>query len=261
MAAGRSSPRAPRHPRRPPKQKSFLQLHRLRCSFRLIIAAAVFAGLTWAYLALPGVDKCGRSSADPPPQWSAASEAAAFAAIPAALRHPATGKAQHPDQYTVVVNSYRRPDLLAASVRHYANCGQVDAVRVVWSEGGPAPPGHSIALPDTRSPEDRRTGANGLAAVAAPIVYDVQPNSSLNNRFRPLAGLRTEAVLSVDDDVLVPCDEVQVPYERCPKPDTALPHCRSQVVAKCETLLTLLSRLAAQLSSIWMHHLLDGACV
>jgi hypothetical protein len=44
----------------------------------------------------------------------------------------------------------------------------------------------------------------------APVVYDVQPNASLNNRFRPPPGLRTEAVLSIDDDILVPCDEVQV---------------------------------------------------
>jgi len=171
----------------------------------------VFAGLTWAYLGLPGAQVRCVPSSDPAPQWSAAGEAAAFAAIPHSLQYPATGTTQHPDQYTVVVNSYRRPDLLAASVRHYANCGQVDAVRVVWSEGEPAPSGHNIVLPDTRSMDDRHIGAHGLARVAAPIVYDVQPNASLNNRFRPLAGLRTEAVLSVDDDVLVPCNEVQVP--------------------------------------------------
>ena len=193
-------------------------MYRPRCSLRLIVVAAILAGLLWAYLASPGADRCGQSLAA---QWSAAGEAAAFAAIPAALRHPESHTVQHPDQYTVVVNSYRRPDLLAASVRHYANCGQVDAVRVVWSEGEPAPLGHSIAgLGHTRSARDRRIGANGLAAVAAPIVYDVQPDASLNNRFRQLAGLRTEAVLSVDDDILVPCDEVQVPKDTA---DTALP--------------------------------------
>ena len=231
MAAGRSSPRAVRHQRRPPKPRMLLQLHRLRCSCRLIVAAAVLAGLLWAYLALPAVDRCGPSP--DPPQSSAVGEAAAFAAIPASLRHPATGSAQHPDQYTVVVNSFRRPDLLTASARHYANCRQVDVVRGLWAEGEPTPGGDSLAnVGHTRSAEDRRIGPSGFARVAAPIVYDVQPNSSLNNRFRPLPGLRTEAVLSVDDDVLVPCEQVQVP-SREPEPDTALPHaCATHKIAR-----------------------------
>ena len=206
MAAGRHSPVAVRQLRRTRSRPK--SLHRRRWWRPLLVAAAMVVGFLWARSSLRDVDSCMPTAGVPP--WSAASEAAAFAAIPSSLRHPAAGTAQYQDQYTIVLNSYRRPELLAASLRHYRNCEQVDAIRVVWSEGEPTPPGYSIPLPQTRSREDRRVGPDGVATLAAPVVYDVQPDASLNNRFRPLAGLRTEAVLSIDDDVLVPCAEVQV---------------------------------------------------
>ncbi len=39
-----------------------------------------------------------------------------------------------PDSYTLLLNSFRRHDLLKASIAHYASCPGLDAIRVVWCE-------------------------------------------------------------------------------------------------------------------------------
>lgn len=36
---------------------------------------------------------------------------------------------------------------------------------------------------------------------------------SLNNRFKPLSGPHTDAILSVDDDMLIPCDDLNLAFE------------------------------------------------
>lgn len=92
------------------------------------------------------------------------------------------------DRYTIIINSFRRPALLKAALAHYCACPQADAIHVVWSEDLAGPP---TAL------EDASYYCNGETEV----VYDLQPTSSLNNRFAPLPGLRTQAILSMDDDI------------------------------------------------------------
>ncbi|GFR46368.1 hypothetical protein Agub_g7948, partial [Astrephomene gubernaculifera] len=98
---------------------------------------------------------------------------------------------EFPDRFTLVLNSFRRPQLLQRAVAHYAQCRSVDAVRVIWCEGG---------LPPTRAE------APQYYSDVKEVRYDIVSNSSLNNRFWPLEGLRTEAVLSLDDDILAPCE-------------------------------------------------------
>lgn len=100
-------------------------------------------------------------------------------------------QAEHPERFTLVLNSYQRPSLLVSAIRHYSSCRSIDAIRVIWCEEG---------LPPTRtqSPEYYSNHKE--------VRYDVMPSSSLNSRFQPIEGLRTEAVLSLDDDIIAPCD-------------------------------------------------------
>ncbi|KAG2500794.1 hypothetical protein HYH03_001556 [Edaphochlamys debaryana] len=98
---------------------------------------------------------------------------------------------EFPDRFTLVLNSYKRPTLLQRSLAHYAQCKSVDALRVIWCEEG---------LPPTRAQ------APGYYSDAKEVRYDIVSNASLNNRFWPLEGLRTEAVLSLDDDIIAPCE-------------------------------------------------------
>lgn len=90
----------------------------------------------------------------------------------------------------MVLNSFKRHNLLKEALEHYGACPQVDTIRVVWSE-------------DARGPPDRKEDAGFYAApgTRADVIYDIQHSPSLNNRFRPLPGLRTLAVLSIDDDI------------------------------------------------------------
>ena len=37
-------------------------------------------------------------------------------------------------QFTIIVNTFKRPDNLKAAIRHYQTCAGVAAIRVVWSE-------------------------------------------------------------------------------------------------------------------------------
>jgi hypothetical protein len=43
------------------------------------------------------------------------------------------------DRYTIVVNTFKRHDLLKQSLQHYRHCGRLDAIRVQWSEPDPPP--------------------------------------------------------------------------------------------------------------------------
>lgn len=43
--------------------------------------------------------------------------------------------------------------------------------------------------------------------------FDVHLEDSLNNRFKPLPDVRTDAIFSVDDDLLVPCETLEFAFE------------------------------------------------
>lgn len=43
------------------------------------------------------------------------------------------------DKFTVLINTFKRPDMMKAAVAHYAACPYVGEVYVTWSEEGPPP--------------------------------------------------------------------------------------------------------------------------
>uniref|UniRef100_J3MHF3 Glycosyl transferase 64 domain-containing protein n=1 Tax=Oryza brachyantha TaxID=4533 RepID=J3MHF3_ORYBR len=99
--------------------------------------------------------------------------------------------------YAVVINTWKRYDLLKRSVAHYSGCAGVDAVHVVWSE--------------PQEPTEELLGSilncsrRGQGGGAAEVRFVINNEDSLNNRFRPIEGLTADAVFSVDDDLIVPC--------------------------------------------------------
>ncbi len=101
--------------------------------------------------------------------------------------------------YTIRVNTFRRNDMLKGFVRHFSTCPNVQAIQVVWSDQYNKPP----PLADFDLPS---------AAQAAKVQFEEQPTDSLNNRFRNLSFVPTPAVLSLDDDLEIPCDVLDFAY-------------------------------------------------
>lgn len=127
--------------------------------------------------------------------------------------------------FAVVINTFRRPDMLQSSLDHWVNtCGRNDPrskiakVYVVWAEVDKVPP----------RPEDIVPHYGGQSSGSAPRVQFIRvPKDSLNSRFLPIEELGMmdhsngnangntaissspiEAVFMVDDDVRVDCSSM-----------------------------------------------------
>ncbi|KAK3131226.1 hypothetical protein QOZ80_6BG0503710 [Eleusine coracana subsp. coracana] len=100
--------------------------------------------------------------------------------------------------FAVVINTWKRHALLRRTVAHYAACAGVDGVHVVWSE--PREPSDSL----------RRSIANSTQR--GNVRFVINQGDTLNNRFRPINGLATDAVFSVDDDLIVACSTLRFAY-------------------------------------------------
>ncbi|GAB4826015.1 hypothetical protein Ancab_008883 [Ancistrocladus abbreviatus] len=100
--------------------------------------------------------------------------------------------------YTVLINTWKRNSLLKQSIVHYASCRGTDAIHVVWSENDP--PSEKL-----RAYLEKIVLSKSLKAHKANFRFDLNKEDNLNNRFKPIEKLRTDAIFSVDDDVIVPC--------------------------------------------------------
>jgi len=114
-------------------------------------------------------------------------------------------------KYTVRINTFRRNDLLKQVVGHYVTCPNIDNIQIIWSDLTNTPPVASfygipgLIIESTNSKvlvskDDKLNSKNPR------IQYEIHDVDSLNNRFRPKLPINTEAVLSVDDDLHLPCD-------------------------------------------------------
>lgn len=97
------------------------------------------------------------------------------------------------------VNTFRRNDMLKAFVEHFTTCPNVHAIQIVWSDQDNAPPPLSFFK---ISPHSR-----------VPVLFEKQPTDSLNNRFRAILPVETPAVLSVDDDLVISCKDLDFAHK------------------------------------------------
>ena len=95
-------------------------------------------------------------------------------------------------QVTMRVNSFRRLDLLEFFLDYYKTCAAVKQIQVVWSDQRDKPPVDWLSKYPTGK-----------------VLFEVHDKDSLNNRFVPLQEIPTEAVLSIDDDLIVPCNLIE----------------------------------------------------
>lgn len=129
------------------------------------------------------------------------------------------------EKFTIRVNTFRRNDLLTAFLAHYTTCSkvgqprsiesyfteyvcsnfvslmpsfhpfvtipQVELIQVVWSDQKNSPPSDLTH----RYPSNK-------------VMYERHSTDRLSNRFKPLQPLTTRGVLSIDDDLLISCQQL-----------------------------------------------------
>lgn len=124
-----------------------------------------------------------------------------------------------------------RLPLLYKFVRHYSQCASVSEVLIVWNSGEVCVPlGVLDACELARCAiycsndaslkiEEARPTPVGCPAQAptaqsfhsrVPVRIRVEAHNSLNNRFAPDARIHTRAVLSLDDDIFMPCSDIGI---------------------------------------------------
>ena len=107
--------------------------------------------------------------------------------------------------YTLLINTWKRNDLLKKSISHYASCRRLDSIHIVWSE--PDPPSKSLAHYFRHIMQKNSKDGREIE-----LKYDINKEDSLNNRFKEIKDLRTDAVFSIDDDVIFPCSTVELAF-------------------------------------------------
>ncbi|MCL7052085.1 hypothetical protein MKW94_019986 [Papaver nudicaule] len=114
-------------------------------------------------------------------------------------------KRQRHHRYTLVVNTWKRNDLLKQSISHYASCTGLDSIHIVWGE----PNWPSDLLLDFLQ---HTVQSKARVGKKIELKFDINKETSLNNRFKEIKDLKTDAIFSIDDDVVFPCTSVELAF-------------------------------------------------
>ncbi|XP_042472770.1 glucosamine inositolphosphorylceramide transferase 1 [Zingiber officinale] len=96
----------------------------------------------------------------------------------------------HYSQFTLITMTYdARLWNLKMYIKHYSRCTSVGEILVVWNKGQPP----NVSEFDS----------------AVPVKIRVEKINSLNNRFNIDPSIKTRAVLELDDDIMMTCDDVE----------------------------------------------------
>jgi len=103
-------------------------------------------------------------------------------------------------ELTVMINTFKRPpQVVDDAIEFYAECEVVRYIYVVWSEESEPPQRLTAKYKQWKVPS---------------VGFQRQVSTSLNNRFRPLSDVpHSEGVFAVDDDMRVPCDDLDTAYD------------------------------------------------
>jgi len=88
--------------------------------------------------------------------------------------------------------------MLQDAVEYYSACGLTKYIFVIWSDSKPPPQRITAKFANNHHPK---------------ITISQQVTDSLNNRFKPLEGPHTDCIFAVDDDMRVPCEDLELAYE------------------------------------------------
>lgn len=100
------------------------------------------------------------------------------------------------EYYTVRINTYHRNEQLLESLNHHSKCEGVIQIQVIWCDS------------DNDPPPEIKNHSSGK------VMIEYHEINSLNERFNILSPqmLKTKGILSIDDDVLRPCDAIDAGF-------------------------------------------------
>ncbi|XP_076920392.1 glycosylinositol phosphorylceramide mannosyl transferase 1-like isoform X2 [Bidens hawaiensis] len=107
--------------------------------------------------------------------------------------------------YTLLINTWKRYDLLKQSISHYTSCPGLDSIHIVWSE--PDPPSDPLVKFLNHAVKSNSKDGRHIE-----LTFDINKEDSLNNRFKELKNPITDAVFSIDDDIIFPCSSVEFAF-------------------------------------------------
>jgi hypothetical protein len=97
------------------------------------------------------------------------------------------------EQYTIRINTWKRPEQLVISIDHHSSCPGVAQIQIVWCD------------PDEEPPVQLLNYTN--------VVIEKHDVNTLNERFHILTpDTPTLGILSIDDDVLRPCEAIDAGF-------------------------------------------------
>ncbi|RKO87332.1 exostosin, partial [Blyttiomyces helicus] len=105
--------------------------------------------------------------------------------------------------FSVLIGTWDRIELLLKLIGHYRESPLVEKIYVTWHNPNAAVP--SVLLELGRAD-------NTTTTPQPPVEILPQRTNSLNNRFNPIAGLDTKAVLIVDEDVRIPIKDLALAF-------------------------------------------------
>lgn len=99
-------------------------------------------------------------------------------------------------QFTIRINTWHRNEQLILSIKHHAKCESVKEIQIVWCDSDNEPPSEIL---------HHKSGK---------VKVERHRINSLNERFKVLIDPPTLGILSLDDDVLRPCDALDAAFIR-----------------------------------------------
>ena len=98
------------------------------------------------------------------------------------------------DKFTIVMQTYKRTDILKRLIRHYTSVSKVDQILVVWNNVGEPLPSDIVS------------------SSSVPVKFLIQPVNNVRNRLQPFPEIQTSGTphtcnysVTVNHDYLVIC--------------------------------------------------------
>lgn len=168
-------------------------------AFAAFAASCLIALHVFLYRVLFGGDTNETSTASIIAQYLAPEDQTASMSLKEAHSHvlkPITTHAIDQSQFTIRMNTWHRNEQLMLSVNHHSKCESVKEIQIVWCDSENEPPNEILHHKSGKVKIEKHTINN------------------LNERFKVLMDPPTLGILSLDDDVLRPCEALDAAFIR-----------------------------------------------